>query len=98
MTNHSLHSAQPDEVVPLKTVQSHVASEGRSVGRSVSQVSRGVQPRGVNDQVFAKLIKNDQWHRCQKEAVDREGARRWPGQDGQEEYHYVDQSTLVLHI
>jgi hypothetical protein len=69
MTNHYLHSAQPDEVQPLKTGQSHVASEGRSV----SQVSHGVEPRGVHDQVFAKLIKTDQCHRCQKETVVREG-------------------------
>ena len=103
MTNHYSHSAQPDEVQPLKTGQSHVASEGRSV----SQVSHGVEPRGVHDQVFAnfaKLIKNYQCHRCQKETVVREGwdperggtegARRWMGQGGQEQYHHVDQSTL----
>jgi len=86
MTNHYLHSAQPDDVQPLKTGHSHVASEGRSV----SQVSHGVKPRGVHDQVFAKLIKTDQCHRCQKEAVvwegwdpedgGKEGARRWLGQ------------------
>ena len=69
MTNQYLHSAQPDEVQPLKTDQSHVASEGRSV----SQVSHGVEPRGVHDQIFAKLIKTDQCHRCQKETVVREG-------------------------
>lgn len=40
MTDHYLHSAQPDEVQPLKIDNSYVASEGRSV----SQVSHGVDP------------------------------------------------------
>jgi len=100
MTNRCLHSAQPDEVQHLKNGQRHVASEGRSF----SQVSHGVETRGVHDQVFAKLIKYDQCYRCQKETVVREawdpegggteGARRWLGQEGQKQYHYVDQSTL----
>ena len=49
MTNHYLHSAEPDEVQPLKNGQSHVATEGRTV----SQVSHGVEPRWVHEQVFA---------------------------------------------
>jgi len=99
MTNHYLHSAQPDDVQPLKTGHSHVASEGRSVSR----VSHGVEPRGVHDQVFAKLIKTDHCHRCQKETVvwegwdpeggGTEGARRWLGQEGQKQYHHVDQTN-----
>lgn len=100
MTDHYLHSAQPDEVQPLKTGQSHVAGEGRLV----CQVSHAVEPRGVHDQVFVKLIKTEQCHRCQMDTVVREGwdpegggiegARRWLGQKGQEQYHHVDQRTL----
>lgn len=67
MPNHSLHSAQKTSTIPLKICQSHVASEGRSLGREV-------EPRGVHDK------SSQNWLTLIGGTTSRR--RRWEGKGG----------------
>jgi hypothetical protein len=103
MTDHYLHSAQPDEVQPLKIDNSYVASEGRSV----SQVSHGVDPV----EFMTRFLQN--W--LKMISVTAAQRRRWSGKVGTQKVgaqkargggwvrtarsHHVDQSTLYyIHV